>query len=189
MYQTLPLRLTGVAPLLMHRGGLADPLDDFARALKAVAKRRNKTDQDIEEAARIEFLGGIYVDDDGAPCLTGEMIEACLMAGARRTKQGKSAAAGLLAPGNYRLIYEGPRSAEALWADPAFRHRTPARIGQSRVIRTRPIFRQWACEVGVEFNADLIDRHDVLRWAQVAGLEIGIGDWRPRHGRFAVEAI
>ena len=69
-YQRMKFRLTGVSPLVKHNGRLANPWDPMAKALKAVAGERAKTDADFEELARIEFLGGLYVCENG-PCIPG----------------------------------------------------------------------------------------------------------------------
>jgi hypothetical protein len=36
---------------------------------------------------------------------------------------------------------------------------------------------------------DLLNAQDIEEWAYVAGMQIGIGDWRPRYGRFEVAVI
>jgi len=187
-YKIVTLRLTGAAPLLMHNARLADPLNEFSRAIKGVSARRTKTEADHEELAKLEFLGSLNLSG-GEPCLTGEQIEAMLRDGARRSKQGKEAQAGVLCDVNSPLLYEGPREPDALWNDERFRLRASAKVGKIRVMRTRPIFRDWACEVPVEFNDGVLNHGDLVKWATVAGIEIGLGDWRPRFGRFAVEAI
>jgi hypothetical protein len=54
MLTTLKVQLRGASPMLLHNGRTANPLDKFARQLKAVSKKRNKTDADYEEMAKIE---------------------------------------------------------------------------------------------------------------------------------------
>lgn len=187
MYRPLTLTFTGLAGLVMHNGQLIDPLNPFARAIKTVSARRTKTEADHEELAKLEFMGGLYLAG-GVPCLPGEMVEACLLQGARRSKQGKLAAAAVIVEHACPLLYDGPAEPEALWAIEQFRLRAAVRVGTARVMRTRPIFRGWAAVVTVEHDDKVIDAADVIKWATVAGAEIGLGDWRPRFGRFAVQA-
>ncbi|GEP00641.1 hypothetical protein MHA02_30280 [Methylobacterium haplocladii] len=177
-----------MSPLVMHNGRLANPLDSFAKALKAVSGKRGKTDADFEEMARIEFLGGLYVGDDG-PCIPGELIEAVLIAAAKKNKRGMQAKAGILSDGNHRVEYHGPRGAEELWADDRFRLVAGVRVGQARVMRTRPIFREWSSEIFVDFLPGQLNRADVAGMVRTAGTIVGIGDWRPRFGRFTVETL
>lgn len=119
-YQRLRFKLIGVSPLVMHNGRLANPLDPMATVLKAVSGKQAKTDANFEELARIEFQGGLYVGED-APCIPGELIEATLIAAAKKSKRGPAAKAGLLSDGNHQLAYDEPRSPDALWGDERFR--------------------------------------------------------------------
>ncbi|MBJ7485966.1 hypothetical protein [Brevundimonas sp.] len=187
MWKPLTLTLTGVAPLLMHNGQLADPLSPFSKAMKEVAGRRLKSDADHEELARLEFLGGLWVNDEKQPCIPSEAMEACLVGGARKSKEGKAAVAALLIEEHLALGFEGPETPEELWADEQFRLRVPARVGQARVMRTRPIFRHWSAIAVVQFNSDLINASQVQKWVRVSGDQVGLGDWRPKFGRFSVE--
>ena len=186
-FKTLSVTITGAAPLLMHNGQLADPLNPFARAIKSVSGRRKKTDADIEELGRLEFIGGLWLSG-GEPCVPGEVLEAAIVDGARRTREGRTATASVLCPGMYALTYEGPRDPDALWAEERFRLRVPVRVQQAKVVRTRARFAGWSCAAAIEFNEELANGDAVLRWLRTAGEQVGVGDWRPRFGRFAVQA-
>lgn len=188
MWKSLNVRLIGSSPLLTHSGALADPLNPFARAIKDVSGRRKKTDADHEELARLEWLGGLYVLG-GEPCIPGENLEACIIAGAKKSKDGPQAKAGVICEQSPALQYDGPRDPDSLWADERFRLRVPVRVGQARVMRTRPRFDNWSCSAVIEFNDDFANRDDVLRWLRAAGDVIGLGDWRPKFGRFDVEVL
>lgn len=187
-YRTLRFRITGAAPLLMHNGRLADPLDEHARGMAVVAAKRAKTEADHLRLAELEFLGGLYLSG-GVPCIPGEMIEAALVRAAAQARRAPKARAGLLVRDDPRLEYEGPQDPHALWADARFRLRAPVRVGMSRVMRTRPMFATWAAEVAVEFLPGLLNAADVRGFLVAAGEQVGIGDWRPRFGRFWVEDL
>ncbi|WP_245293458.1 hypothetical protein [Methylobacterium sp. CCH5-D2] len=187
-YQRLNFRLTGVSGLVMHNGQLANPLNPFAKALKAVSGKRAKTDADFEEMARIEFLGGLYVGEDG-PCIPGELIEATLISAAKKVKRGPQAKAGILSDGNHPILYDGPRNPDALWAEERFRLVAGVKVGQARIMRTRPIFREWSADVFVDFMPDALNASEVEQMMRTAGSVIGLGDWRPRFGRFTAERL
>jgi hypothetical protein len=59
----------------------------------------------------------------------------------------------------------------------------------SRIMRTRPIFKEWAAIVEVEFEDSVINEEQVDRWVHAAGTQVGLCDWRPRCGRFTAEKI
>lgn len=184
-YQSLQFRITGVSPLLMHSGQLADPLNYYSQKLRDVTKKRAKTDADHEEMGRIEFYGGLYLSG-GEPCIPGEMLEAALVRGAMKEKRGPQAKAAILVDSNPSLQYEGPRKPDELWADERFRLRVAAKVGQAKVMRTRPKFDAWAADIEVKFLPGLLNAKEVRSFLETAGEQIGIGDWRPRFGRFVV---
>lgn len=188
--EELKVRITGKAPLLLHNGRLADPTDEVAREMKKITSKRSKTDDDHLELSRLEFIGGMYTDENNEPCIPGEVLESCLKSGAKVAKNGKKIAAGaIVSEYTVPLQYSGPRDIDSLWADKRFVHRSGVKVGQARVIRTRPKFDKWACEFTVEYQPEVIDREDIVRAIEDAGNLKGLCDYRPRHGRFNVEVL
>jgi hypothetical protein len=184
-YRSITVRIVGVSPLLMHSGALANPLSVQAKELRKISKKRAKTDADHEYLSRVEWTGGLWLSG-GTPCIPGEAIEAAFVQAARKSKRGQIARAGMISPGDWLLDYDGPRDLAALWQDESFRLVAGVRVGQARVMRTRPIFRRWSAMVTFEYLDDQMDESDVLDILRVAGRIIGLGDWRPRFGRFEI---
>ena len=179
------ITLNGTAPLLMHNSRLANPLDPATKALKKVTAKRSKTDDDHAEVARLEFLGGLYIDEVG-PYLPGENIWRCLYDAAKKFKKGIKVKEGLFVATDVNpLAYRGPRSAEAMWTDANFHLTASAKNQQSRIMRTRPMFREWRADCEAIIDPNILDVADIEQIAETAGMLIGIGDWRPRYGRFA----
>jgi hypothetical protein len=187
-YKSLKLQITGVVPLLMHRGGLADPLDSFAKQMKKLSGKKDKTDADFEELARTEWYGSLYLSD-GKPCIPGELVEAVMITAARRSKRGKQVQAGLLCPDNYLLQYDGQAKIDDLWKNPEYRLTVGVRVKQNRVMRTRPRFPQWKFMADIQFDSSMLNPEEVLNIARKGGEEVGLGDWRPKFGRFSVELL
>jgi hypothetical protein len=188
-YQTLPFRLISAAPLLCHNGQLADPLNDLARQMKKISGKRNKTDTDLEELARLEWYGSLYLDDGRRPCLPGEVLEAAFVEAAKRQRRGKQAQAGILCPSNYLLEYDGPVNLDELWERPEFRLTVRVRVKQNRVMRPRPRFPTWAATIEVQYDPALLNANEVREIVQRTGSEVGLGDWRPRFGRFEAQEL
>lgn len=187
-YESVKLKITGVSPLLMHNGQLADPLNKWSKLMKEVSAKRKKVDADLEEMARLEFFGGLYLKG-GEPCIPGELWEAVIVAGAKKSKMGMQAKAAVLVPDDPALIYDGSRSPQGLWDDERFRLRVGVRVGTSRVMRTRPMFQEWGCDLTVKYLSDMLNEKDVIDFLRIAGIQCGIGDWRPRFGRYTVETV
>lgn len=186
-YQTLRFRITGVAPLLMHNGQLADPLNPHSRSIAEISSKRKKTDADHVEMARREFFGGLYISG-GRPCIPSEMLEATLVRGAMKEKRGPAAKAGILVEHHALLEYVGPTDPKGLWEDERFRLRSAVKVGTAKVMRTRPLFDGWTAEFDVKFLPTMVNGREVQSFLTAAGEQIGVGDWRPRFGRFSVAA-
>jgi hypothetical protein len=187
MFQTIEFEVKGIAPTIMHNGQLVDPMNPIVRKMKEfTAKKSKKTDDDMVELARLEFLGSLYLTDKNKPCWPGENIETMVRAAARTERRGKDVEKAVLCDGNWPLIYDGPSDPEKLWEDARFRLVKAVKVGPSRVMRTRPIFPAWSLKFTLHYDSELVNREDVVRWVEIAGREIGLSEWRPKHGRFEV---
>ncbi len=184
--KTTTISIKGLTPLIMHSGRLADPIDPATQALARLTSKRQKTIEDHKALSKCEWFGSLYLDDDGKPCLPGEVIEACLVQGAKKYKLGKVAKGGVVVLGNYAIKYKGPKTADGLWEDGGYLKRAGVKVGMARVIRSRPIFADWACTFEVNWDPDLVkDEDQLMEIAKSAG-QSGICDWRPKFGRFEV---
>lgn len=182
------LTCTGSTPLLMHNARLSNPLDVTAKAMKRISSKRVKTEEDYEELARLEHLGGLYWDADAGPYVPGQNFERCLVDAGRITKSGKKIERGVFIETNVNpLAYTGPRDVDGLWHDENFRHAASVKVGMVRVTRTRPQFRTWSVDAEGMFDPAVINLEELAEIAATAGRMIGLGDWRPRFGRFEAQ--
>ena len=184
--ETLTLRIEGKTPLVMHNARLADPIDPAAIAVAEIAGKRKKTRADHEELARREWRGGLYTDDAGRPALTGEQIEKVIIEGARKVRAGKEAECGILCDGVWAIDYDGPKDLDALCEDLRFRDRRSVVVSRRRVMRTRPRFDAWSATFKVMFNPEVLNASAVEDGLRRGGRLVGIGDYRPRFGRFEI---
>lgn len=184
--KTTTVTIKGIAPLIMHNGQLADPLNEMAQALSRLTSKRKKTIDDHKEIGRVEWMGGLYIDEKRRPCLPGEVIEGALVSGAKKFKLGKDAKSGIVVLGNFAVEYDGPKDPDKLWSHGGFLKRAGVKVGTARVIRSRPIFPEWSCKFTIEWDPMVIkDERSLLEIVEAAG-QCGIGDWRPKFGRFEV---
>lgn len=177
--------ITGTSELLMHNSRLANPLDPAAKALKKATGKRTKTDDDYEEIARLEHAGGLYLDPDVGPYVPSDNIWRSLYDGAKKHKLGVKVKEGVIfsEPVN-PLSYKGPRDQDGLWKDENFRHFASVKVGMQRVMRCRPVFRQWSTEANGILDPNVLDFEELITVANTAGMIIGLGDYRPRYGRY-----
>lgn len=181
-------KLVGDAPLLMHSVRLLDKTCAAAKEIAKITGKKKKTDDDMRELQRAEWLAGIYTDDKGLVCIPADNVLATIIEGARKSKLGKLAQAGVFeAAPSFKLNYDGPKGLKELYDDGRFIDYRAVRNQQNRVMRCRPIFRAWSCDIALVFDESIIDPEQLRNALDVAGAQVGIGDWRPRFGRFHVE--
>lgn len=186
----LRLTLTGTTPLLMHNVQLASPLNPYSKRLKALNSKRNKTDEDRLEVARVEFEGSLYFDQELGPYLPGQNVFKSLIEGARLTKSGKKIERGLvLLDVMSPLAYKGPRDVNSLWSDgeSEFVDIRPVTVQRQKVDRCRPIFRHWSTEAEVMIDPKILEFDELVEVSSSAGRMIGVGDYRLVYGRYSAQ--
>jgi hypothetical protein len=188
MLQEISVSIVGVAPLIMHNGQTCDPLNKFAKAMKEITGKRKKTEEDHGELSRIEWMAGLYINDDKKLILPSDVLDASLVEGAKKSKLGKQFKSAVFVP--YDAILDiGKRSytIEDLWNDENHRDIRGVRVGTSRVMRTRPIFRNWSATFTVQFDDEQVNLADVQRAIRDCGVQVGLCDYRPKYGRFEIK--
>lgn len=188
--KSFTLTMMGTAPMLVHNAQLSDPLNKWAKEMKKVSAKRTKTEDDHLEMSRLEFYGGMYYDADLGPVIPAMNIEATLVNGAKKIKLGKAVTQGLRITDQVTpIIYKGPRDMAGLWGngESEFVNRASVKVGMARVMRTRPMFTNWALEVSGVYDESIFDEDVINEICQYSGTLIGIGDWRPRFGTFTHE--
>src|SRR5690606_5591075 len=130
---------------------LADPFNEYTREMKAISGKRKKTDEDLMRLSRLEFLGGLYTHD-GTVVLPTWNIKQSFRDGGKAIKQGTAIGRAFNPLDQFApLEYDGPDTVDGLADDERFYDRRMVKVGTSKVLRTRPVFTEWACE----FTADL----------------------------------
>jgi len=186
--ESIRFRIKGATPLLMHSSQLSDPLNRYTKALKKLTGNRKKTEEHYIEMGRVEMLGSLYWSKEYGLHMPGENIEACLIGAAKFKKLGTAFKRGaqvveLACP----LRGTGaPATAEEIAADDKFKFVKSVKVGTSRVMRTRPIFESWGTEFTVMFDPAQLQSEDIIEAVNTAGIMVGLGDWRPRFGKFDV---
>jgi hypothetical protein len=186
--ETVKATLVGVAPLLMHNGRLADPTNKFTKEIKKVATKRKKTEEDFLELKRLEWRGSLLEDDDGNIAMPADYILALVIAGAKKHKRGQDAKAGVYeAKPFFPFIHAGPKGIDELWEDGRFCDYRGVKVQQARTMRARPIFRTWSVPVELLVDPEIMNPGDAIEALKMGGERCGLGDFRPRYGRFVVE--
>lgn len=162
-------KIVGISPLLHHK----------YNGTKSSGGRA-KTEYDPQEEAE----AALYKNADDGVCQPANHIEGALIKAAVAFKfKGKKTFKDVFKAG----IFIEP--ALIPLENPWIIDTQGAIVNRSRIMRSRPMFEEWS----VTFRIRVIDTNitkdllqDVL---EEAGTYVGIGDYRPRFGRFSVEML
>lgn len=183
----------GPSTLVVHNERLADPLDEFTRAVAAISKKRNKTEAEHQEIGRLEFLGSLYT----APAIespgdvNGQVIGMpawnilrCLQEGATRQKRGKDVLRGVYPLAEHAVLsFDGPTDIADRWTGSQWLRKTVG-VQRSRTMRTRAIFTGWGFQLPIEVDPNVFDVHTIKVAWRDAGIYVGLAEMRPVYGRF-----
>jgi hypothetical protein len=187
--ETMKIRLKGVCPLLMHNVRLAHPFGEHALELKKISAKRKKTKDDHVNMAYIEFMGGLYMSGKKY-ILPDKMIEAVVRDGAKKQRKGKDAQCGVFSDDFILTKFDGPKKPESrVNEESCVSSEMVCLQGSTKILRTRPKFCNWEADGTIQFQPSIVDGSSVIEWLETAGEQVGVGDWRPKFGRFEVEII
>jgi len=206
--------ITGTTPLIMH----ADNIEwaDEMSAWKDRKENKSKSKAGDDRSPAFRWIGSLYHDGEHI-CLPSENFMRCLMEagaqvpvpGGRSGKTFKSQTQSGIMPGalSWPLLVASKPVAVApvlgLQREPDFAaHKAAAvkmgfelmckraKIGASKHIRVRPLFREWSAVVELTVTDPQITPAALEDIIDVAGTFKGLGDWRPggktpgRYGMF-----
>lgn len=188
--KSIKVKIVGRAPMLMHSDRLANPLDPMTKAHKELTSKRKKTDDDHIAIAKSEYVAGAYWRKDTGFFIPAQNLESCLVAAAKLQKLGVKFKQGVHVLED-ELTIEGyeKKTPEQLWENPDNVDCRGVKVGQAKVMRYRPILRKWSLQATVALNEEVVNINEVKKAIVDAGALFGLGDYRPRYGRFNVEFI
>lgn len=177
-FQILPVRVEGESPLMLHKFSekMRKQIEAKQTATDATRSKRAPKDYAAEfNAARYLARGGNW---DGIPA---GAFRAAMIAACRRVE-------GLpmtVAKGAFFIIADGRDETDGT---PLIRiegkavHDTrPVRLESGVAdMRNRPRYDTWACNLKIQFDADLLSANDVANLLARAGSTVGVGELRPQ---------
>lgn len=173
--------------MIMHNGQMANPLNPIVIKLRGLTGKRKKTDSDIEAISRLQHRGGLYTDEANTKViLPGENVEACLFEAAKKEKNGKLAKCGVIVEDALLDFPNKKTKLDDLYDIDEHRFVKGVVISRMRVFTTRPKFNEWSATIKITYDDNVVELRQVDAWLVEAGQNIGVGDWRPKYGRFSV---
>jgi hypothetical protein len=192
MRKEMKVRLVCVTAMLQHNSRLANPMDPAAKLLKAETDKggKKKTDANYEAIAKAEFFGGIIMDDHGNFIIPESQIEAMIRdAGWNEVKISKAESVGSISvDAPFILVeFEGPKDPKQRYGDKNCMDQRLVTVSSKKVVRTRPMFKGWVAEGAISYDSPYTEEK-LQSILEVCG-DKGIGDYRPKFGRFNVEFL
>lgn len=190
------VHLKSLSPFVMHKDTLADPLHPLKKEMKQLSSIKTKQDEHYLAMAKIEWLAGLYYDDEIGLYLSSKMIIGCLRASARKEKKGLQMKALIIdcLPGASLIGYEG-KTPDDLWktknakGEQIHVFTESVNVQKSKTMRTRPIFHKWEVKFKISLDTEILSEDEFKRILERAGFEYGVGELRPQlatgvYGRF-----
>lgn len=196
--QEVALRLNGTTPLLLHNVQLANPLNEWSKQISDLTSRKKAKSISEEEfasdKARLQFLGGLYWDDEIGVYMPGFNVFRSIMEGGTMSRLGTKIEQAVVEYTDKAKIEpwsDKYSDGDAIFADGHYLT-TFVKIGTSTVLGTRPQFIEWAIDMTFSLDADVLHRDDFVACAEAAGRFKGLGDGRKKgygKGRYTVEVL
>lgn len=180
------VEIEGIAPLMQHRY----PVPDLATLGKGNKKNTGATDytQEWREYLYANAAGQIY---QPSAHLEGALTKAAtnFKVTGKRGKSYKDLFAGnvFIDPPEILHGYQVPEELDADGDKPLYLDMRPVVVQRARVVRIRPTFKAgWKLAFTINVIDDDINAETVNDVLTLAGKTVGIGDFRPKFGRFMV---
>ena len=144
-----------------------------------------KTEADFEEIARLEFLGGLYTED-GKVIIPRGVFKGALREAGKKFKRGKDIVKGIRIQDDFLLIYPKPDKPEKLWKRKEHRFSCPVRVQQAKIMRTRPIFKEWSADIEFFFDETIFNLDEIRAIIEECGISCYLMEWRGEYGGFEI---
>ena len=165
--QKVTVKIKGIAPLLVHK--FMEQKDDEAR-------QKDQVYDPVEDAEK-----ALYKNKSGcfAP---STWIEACLRDTAKTFKKGRGSLKNVFLSSVFIDPDEIPLNKKTY--DEI--DKRPVVIQRNRIVRSRPKFNTWELEFSINYDETRLPKNTLKQVLEEAGQTKGIGDYRPKFGRFEV---
>jgi hypothetical protein len=167
--EKVKVRIKGTTPMLVHR---------FSIKNQDEAARRDQQYDIKEDTERALYR-------NGSRCyVPSTWIEACLRDASKNFRgKGRSSMKSTILSSVFVTPEEIPLGKET-YDEIDIR---PVVIQRNRIVRARPRFNTWEIGFEIEFDDTKIKRETLRQILEEAGRSTGIGDFRPKFGRFELD--
>lgn len=174
--QTIAIRITGKAPYMQHRFSKKAQIMETQMAGSTARGKKARQARDFEA----DFREAQHVSADGwrgipAPAFRAALISACRLVGFQMTKAKLS----VFIESDGNCAKDGTPLVRLIAGEPENSIMHARNDNGSVDLRARPLWREWAADLRISFDADQFTATDVVNLLMRAGLQCGIGEGRP----------
>lgn len=190
--KSIKFRITGTCPLMLNNPQTVNPMNVYAKEIKALTSKRSKTDEDQNEIFHLKFLASCYYNDKGQYILPANMIAKSFEAGAKENKLGAKFQRSVFINEDCMLKFkENGCTPEELWQNHSetYVDIRPVGVQKSKIVTARMIVPEWSLEGELTFDETQLNKSEVWLALTNAGLRYGIGTYRQCYGRYKIEEI
>jgi hypothetical protein len=186
--EKLEIKLVGTRPVILHNGRLANPIDKHTKFLKSLTGKRKKTDDDLVRIMFAEARAGAYETEENFLGMPTVNVYGCIFEAAKAFKLGKMTKLALRYEEKVEpLLVNGEKvDVEGFTNDIKNIDYRAVCVSRARIMRSRPIVRNWSTTHTFELNDKIMDKREFVNILERAGL-MGVCDMRPTYGTFKVE--
>lgn len=188
--QKIRLKIEGTQPLMLNNNQVVNPFNKYTKMLKPLTAKKKKTEDDMNEIYRLQFESSLYMKGDTYIIPLDHFWKSVCTA-AKEQKLGKKFEQSFQIFEDCILDFpEKSMTPSELYKDGTHVDiRVGVIGGRSSVPVCRAIFNDWSTTVECYFDESQIDKADVLRFFDIAGVRYGVGTYRKKFGRFSVKEI
>lgn len=177
------IEIEGVSHLIFNNGSQINPLDPIVKAKKKITGKKTKTDEDHIEIFRLEMMATPYWKDGKGLYLPVENVSACFHGAAKKRKLGRQAIAFLPDPTfegvGFAIDCHLSKSEKFLTHEPYMFIKNVNVSGRSVMKCRARIPGGWKAKISGTVDEGMMELADVEDLWNIAGTQIGFGDWRP----------
>lgn len=189
-------KIRGVTPMIIQNGRCANPLDPFAKKMKSLTSKKNKTEDDLHLILETQWEASLYWNEKIGLHMPSENMLAAFYKGAKKHKLGNKTSAIIFSdPIGYPIITEFHDDFEKFRANTQNRFIKPVVVQRAKTISCRPIFNNWSMNFDLEFEREVWDVNEIKTILMTMSNRIGLGVWTPGspkpgiHGKFIIDSI
>ena len=182
--KTIHVKMNGVSPILMNNPQGVNPLHPLVIEKKKYTSlpSKKKTEEVYAIISDLEWLIGVYWEDNTGLYISNEMIMGTLVDGAKMNRNGSSVLKAVQVIDSIVPLDIGEvQNFDKMKTDIRFRDVRSVVVQRSRVTKTRPRFNTWRCEFDMIYDETVVDLATIALAFENAGKYCGVFDNR-KHG-------